>query len=75
VVLGELVAHPRARSGSAPRLGEATRRVLLKSIAKRRRGLRRQALKEGKRLYELPTRSFVRRVLETYTRAKAPTDA
>jgi CHAD domain-containing protein len=70
-VLAELVANRSGGRNGAPRLGRPTRRALRKSIAKRRRSLRRKALKEGKKLYQFPTKSFVRRALATYARARA----
>jgi hypothetical protein len=49
-------------------LDKRTRRNLLKLIARRRKRLRRVALREGKRLYRRRPGNFVRRVSETYAR-------
>jgi len=49
----------RARKKSK-RVGRATRKALLKQIARRRRKLRRQALREGERLYRRGPKRFVR---------------
>jgi CHAD domain-containing protein len=48
-------------AGAAKPLKGATRRVLLKLIAKRRHKLRRQALREGERLYGVSPGKFMRR--------------
>jgi CHAD domain-containing protein len=48
------------RASGAP--GRRTRKLLLKLIAKRRRKLRRRALREGERLYGSTPRSFLRRM-------------
>ena len=57
---------PGAGSGAA---GARTRRTLLKLIARRRKRLRRQALREGRRLYERRPKRFLRRVRSAYARA------
>ena len=49
--------------------GRATRRILLKLIARRRKRLRGQALREGKQLYGRRPRNFVGRVRAAYARA------
>ncbi len=49
----------RARKKSK-RIGRATRKALLKQIARRRRKLRRRALREGERLYRRGPKRFVR---------------
>jgi hypothetical protein len=49
----------RARKQSK-RMGRATRKALLKQIARRRRKLRRRALREGERLYRRSPKKFVR---------------
>ncbi|HEV7529305.1 MAG TPA: CHAD domain-containing protein [Solirubrobacteraceae bacterium] len=48
------------RASGAP--GPGTRKALLKLIARRRKRLRRRALREGRRLFARSPRSFVRRV-------------
>ena len=48
------------RASGAP--GPGTRRALLKSIARRRRRLRKRALRDGRRLFERKPKSFVRRI-------------
>jgi len=51
------------------RTGRATRRALLKAIAKRRRKLRRRALLEGERLYAQRPKRFMRAVRAAYADA------
>ncbi|HEY2216511.1 MAG TPA: CHAD domain-containing protein [Solirubrobacteraceae bacterium] len=61
-VLGERVrAEAKSRRGTA-KVGRKTRRLLLARIAKRRRKLRKRALREGKKLYERTPKRFVRRM-------------
>ena len=70
--LAVLAARVRGSHGKAavePRLGPKTRRALLKAIAKRRRKLRRRALKQGRNLYAKPTKKFVRGTGGVYARA------
>jgi len=70
--LALLAARLRAgRGGPGPRLKVAagTRKALLKLIARRRRILRRRALKQGKRLYRPKPGAFVRRVGDAYADA------
>ncbi|MHB8235476.1 MAG: CHAD domain-containing protein [Solirubrobacteraceae bacterium] len=55
------------RASGAP--GPGTRKALLKAIAKRRRRLRKRALRDGARLYERKPKSFVRRVRAAQTLA------
>lgn len=81
VVLAARVRATAKRSGSAVRDGDVssqrdrvvlekkTRRALLKLIARRRKRLRRMALREGKRLYRRRPKKFVRRLGEAYARA------
>jgi len=52
----------QADPAGAPVAGRGTRRALLRLIAKRRRRLRRQALREGKRLYRRGPKRFAARV-------------
>jgi len=52
----------QADADGAPVAGRGTRRALLRLIAKRRRRLRRQALREGKRLYRRGPKRFAARV-------------
>ena len=62
VVLAERVrAEARAtRASGAP--GPGTRKALLKSIARRRKRLRKRALRDGRRLFARKRKSFVRRM-------------
>jgi CHAD domain-containing protein len=62
--LAVLGARVRSQAGAAstPVTGRGTRRVLLRLIAKRRRRLRKQALREGKRLYRRGPKRFAARV-------------
>ncbi|HEY4427068.1 MAG TPA: CHAD domain-containing protein [Solirubrobacteraceae bacterium] len=50
-------------------MGRGSRRALLKVIARRRRRLRSQTLREGARLYRRRPRRFLRRVRRAYDRA------
>jgi CHAD domain-containing protein len=61
-VLGEWIAAHGARAGA----GRATRRRLLKLIARRRRKLRRIALRAGRQLYGRKPGRFVRRAGKAY---------
>jgi CHAD domain-containing protein len=56
-----------ARASGAPGLG--ARKALLKAIARRRRRLRKQALRDGKRLYKRKPKRFIRRVRAATTLA------
>jgi hypothetical protein len=62
--LAVLGARVRSHVGAAstPVAGRGTRRVLLRLIAKRRRRLRKHALREGKRLYRRGPKRFAARV-------------
>ncbi len=51
------------------RIARKTRRTLLKLIARRRRQLRRQALREGERLYRARPKKFLRRVRASQRRS------
>jgi len=51
------------------RIGRKTRRALLRLIARRRRQLRRQALREGERLYRARPKKFLRRVRASQRRS------
>ncbi len=80
VVLAERVRATGKRRGAGKRggrpssqhdrvvLDKKTRRTLLKLIARRRKRLRRVALRKGKRLYRRRPGKFVRRVGEAYAR-------
>jgi CHAD domain-containing protein len=65
-VLAELIRAQGKRKGKGKargkRVGRATRRRLLKLIARRRKRLRKRALRDGERLYGRPAKKFVRRV-------------
>jgi CHAD domain-containing protein len=56
------------RSGGHSGAGRRTRRRLLKLIARRRKQLRRRALREGRRLYERRPGRFIGRVSKAYER-------
>ncbi len=56
----------RGEGPRAWRTGRRTRRTLLELAAKRRRALRRQALRRGKRLYRHKPSKFMRRVRAAY---------
>jgi hypothetical protein len=69
-VLGEdhdlVVFAERLRTDPALRLGRRQRKRLLRVIARRRRQLRRRALREGERLYRRRPKAFVARVRNAY---------
>jgi hypothetical protein len=56
----------RIRSDPAFQLGRGTRRTLLKLIARRRRQLRRRALREGERIYGRRPKAFLARMRRAY---------
>jgi CHAD domain-containing protein len=62
--LAVLAARVRAEAkrGDASPLGERSRKELLKAIAKRRRRLRKRALRDGERLYRRRPKRFVARM-------------
>ncbi len=62
---------PHGRQPAAGGGGGRTREKLLRLIERRRRSLRRQALRKGKRLYRRRPRKFVRRVGVAYARRSA----
>ena len=72
-VLGEdhdlAVFAERVRQDPELRLGRRTRRTLLRAIARRRRSLRRRALRDGARLYRRRPKAFVARIRVAYARA------
>jgi CHAD domain-containing protein len=61
-VLGAWISARGAAAGA----GRGSRRRLLKLIARRRRKLRRRALREGRELYRRKPQSFLRRVGKAY---------
>jgi hypothetical protein len=61
-VLGAWISAHGAAAGA----GRASRRRLLKLIARRRRKLRRRALREGRELYRRKPQPFLRRVDKAY---------
>jgi hypothetical protein len=71
-VLGEdhdlAVFAERIRTDPGIELGRGARRTLLRAIAKRRRRLRRSALRDGARLYRRRPKAFVARVRVAYAR-------
>jgi CHAD domain len=69
-----LAARVRAEPGGADkaeRIGRGTRRALLRLIARRRKRLRRQALRDGRRLYRRTPKEFLRRVRSDHARASS----
>jgi CHAD domain-containing protein len=58
----------RIRSDPRIQLGRGARRTLLRLIARRRRQLRRRALRDGARLYRRRPKAFVARVRDAYAR-------
>jgi len=66
-VLAQRVRAGGRRGGQETwRTGRRTRKTLLKLIARRRRELRRRALREGERLYRPSSKRFVRRIRAAY---------
>jgi CHAD domain-containing protein len=71
--LAALAARVRSSHGKKalePKLGRGTRRALLKAIARRRRKLQRRALKQGRSIYDAPTKKFVGEAGKLYARAQ-----
>jgi CHAD domain-containing protein len=67
-VLAERIRAGRSGGGQGTwRMGRRTRRTLLAQIARRRRSLRRRALREGERLYRPTPSAFMRRVRAAHT--------
>jgi hypothetical protein len=60
--LAVLAERVQREAGTEGALGKRTRKLLLKLIAKRRRKLRKRALRDGAQLYGRKRRRFVRRV-------------
>ncbi len=58
--------------GKAAGVGRTTRRGLRKQIVRRRRKLRRRALRDGRRLYARKPRAFLRRVARAYAKSAPP---
>jgi hypothetical protein len=58
--------------GGGGLLDDQTRNVLLKLIARRRRRLRKEALRQGGRLYRRRPKTFVARTRDAYERAAPP---
>lgn len=54
----------------SPWLGRGTRKILLKLIARRRRELRRRALRGGARLYRRSPKTFMRRIHAAHRRSR-----
>ncbi len=70
-VLAERLRAPAKRGrGQGLEVGGGTRKTLLKLIARRRRRLRRRALRRGERLYRTRSKRFVRRVRELSRRSE-----
>ena len=55
--------------GGKPDVGAGTRKALLRVIARRRRRVRREALRKGERLYRHPPKRFVRRLRDAHGRS------
>jgi CHAD domain-containing protein len=68
VLLAARVHAERGSGRKKDRVGRGTRRTLLKLIAQRRKRLRKQALRDGRRLYRRAPKGFVRRVRSSYAR-------
>jgi CHAD domain-containing protein len=68
VVLAGLLPPP-GRGPFKGKRGKRARRALLKRIARRRRQLRKRALREGERLYRRKPKKFVRRGRSAHARA------
>ena len=64
-----LKQSPPAGGGRQPEVGKGARKALLGVIARRRRRVRREALRKGERLYRHPPKRFVRRVGDAYERS------
>jgi CHAD domain-containing protein len=60
-VLAQRIRTDAKRAKGSQRVGRRTRKLLLGLIAKRRRKLQRQALREGRRLYADSPKEFLRR--------------
>jgi CHAD domain len=71
VLLAARVRAERAGGRKKERVGRGTRRALLKLIAKRRKRLRKQALRDGRRLYRRTPKEFVRRARSSHERASS----
>ncbi len=66
--LGVLAEHVRAESRSgAAAPGRRSRKALLKMIARRRKRLRKRAMRDGERLYSSRPKPFVRRIRRATT--------
>jgi hypothetical protein len=61
--------EPAGAGGAGSRVDDETRSILLKLIARRRRRLRREALRRGGRLYRRRPKAFVARTRRAYERA------
>jgi hypothetical protein len=72
---GRLRAGRKGAAGPRLRVPRATRKLLLKLIARRRGRQRRNALKKGKRLYRHTPDRFMRRFGDAYAHAALPADA
>lgn len=62
VLAGLIRSAGKRGGGDTARIGRGTRKTLLKLISRRRRELRRRALREGERLYRRTPKKFVRRI-------------
>jgi len=71
VLLATRVRADGAGARKAERVGRGTRRALLKLIARRRKRLRKQALRQGRRLYRRRPKRFLRRVRSAHARASS----
>jgi hypothetical protein len=68
-VLGERLRAEAGRARSERGAGRRTRKLLLKLIAKRRKRLRKRALRDGRALYGRSPKKFVKRVRKARARA------
>jgi hypothetical protein len=68
-MLAQRIGASHSPGAQRERLGRRNRRSILRLIARRRRKLRSQSLREGARLYRRRPRRFVRRVRRAYERA------
>jgi hypothetical protein len=75
LLAGRLRAGRKGGEGPRLRVPRATRKLLLKLIARRRGRLRRNALKKGKRLYRRTPDRFTRRFGDAYAHAALAADA
>jgi len=71
VLLSARVREEAQGARGADAAGRPTRKILLKLIARRRKRLRKRALRKGRRLYRRRPKEFVGRVRRAYARASS----